>query len=195
MLEKSMNRFSRCLGTLLILMAAASCTQTIVKPEWAFQKSAVRIHFKAANKLNLYNSKAHTLYVCLYQLQGLNAFDQLTADPEGIGQLLDCRLFDKSVASASSKVIDPGEDITLAVDRAERAQYVALVAGYSSGLTNERAVRRYKIQVHQIRKSFFKQVYQCEPCQLNAEVSLGANQIEYSRIIPNKEMTCSDECK
>ena len=190
-----MHRILLCLGTMLILVFSSSCTQTIIKPEWSFEKSAVRIHFKADNQLNLYNNKAHTLYVCLYQLQEFNAFDQLTADSEGIRQLLDCRLFDNSVAAASSKVIHAGEDITLTLDRAERAQYISLVAGYSSELTNERVVRRYKMQVHQIKQSYFKSIYQCEPCELDVEVALGANQIEYGKNLAHEEIKCSDECR
>jgi type VI secretion system VasD/TssJ family lipoprotein len=182
-------------GVFAILVTVASCSQTLAKPEWVYEQSAVRMHIKADNKLNLYNDKAHTLYVCFYQLRELNKFDQLTQDPAGIRQLLECRLLDESVASANSKVIHAGENITLTLDRAEKAQHIALVAGYSSDLTNDRVVKRHKFQIHKTKEGFFKKKYKCEPCELDVEVSLGPNQIEYSKSITSEEMTCNDECE
>ncbi|MBT8342841.1 MAG: hypothetical protein HKP58_18505 [Desulfatitalea sp.] len=184
-----------CLIVLLTLICTASCSKTLIKPEWTFEKAAVKIRLRADNKLNLYNNNAHTLYVCFYQLASLNTFDQMTADPSGIRQLLNCRLFDESVAAASSKVIHAGEDLVLTLDRAERAQYVALVAGYSDTLTNERAVRRFTCQVHHVRKNLFKKEYQCKPCPMIADVALGPTQIEYSKILPVEGLKCSDECE
>lgn len=190
-----MRRMLNCVFILLILTITSSCSHKLVKPEWVHEEAAVRMHFKADSKLNLYNNKAHTLYLCFYQLQELNAFDQLTLDPAGIRRLLECRLFDDSVVSASSKVIHAGEDITLTLDRAERARYLSLVAGYSSELTGERVVRRYKFQVHKTKEGYFKQIHRCVPCDLSVDVSLGANQIEYSKIIPHEGLGCSDECE
>ncbi len=184
-----------CLGILFALLATTSCSHKLNKPEWIFEKTSLRMHIRADNKLNLYKNKAHTLYVCFYQLEELNAFDKLTEDSAGIRQLLDCRLFDDSVAAANSKVIHAGEDIVLTLDRAERAQYIAFVTGYSSVLNNERAVRRHQFQVKKSLKSFFKQEYSCEPCEMGIEISLDENQIEYSKIISNEEVKCYDECK
>ena len=178
-----------------VLILVASCSHTITKPEWRFEKSAVRMHIRADNKLNLYNNKAHTLYVCLYQLEDPNAFDQLAEDSNGIRKLLECSLFDDSVAAASSKVIHAGEDIALTMDRAERAQYIAFVTGYSSELNEERAVRRHKFQVKKKRESLLRRIYRYEPCEMDLDVALGANQIEYSRILSRGKEMCYDECQ
>lgn len=183
------------IGLLLALMIISACAHTLEKPEWRFEKKAIRLHLKAANDLNLYNNKAHTLYLCIYQLEALGAFEQLSADPQGIRKLLECRMFDDQVAAVDNKVLHAGEDITLTLDRADRARFLALVAGYSSGLTRERVLRHHKYQVYKFRKRFFKPDYQCAPCELAVEVSLGAHQIEYSRIIPNGERECMDECR
>lgn len=184
-----------CFGIIFGLAAVTSCSHKLKKPEWVFEKTALRLHVKADNRLNLYNNKAHTLYVCFFQLEELNTFDKLTEDAGGIRQLLECRLFDGSVAAASSKVIHAGEDIVLTLDRAERAKYFTMVAGYSSTLTNERVVRRHKFQVRKSLKRFLKREYACEPCKLDVEVSLGPKQVEYSKIIPDEELKCYDECK
>jgi UDP-galactopyranose mutase len=186
--------FARFLGLLVLVVSISACAATIKNPIWHFEKEAVRVHVKADNKLNLYNGKEHTLYMCIYQLQELNGLDQLTQDPEGIRQLLECRLFDETVALASSKIIYAGESITIKLDRSEKANYLALVTGYSAELTNDRMVRRHKFQTYKKKESYFKNTYQCVPCVLDVALSLGPNQIEYSKILP-KEVMCSDECK
>lgn len=180
-------------GTIACMLFSA-CTATIKPPAWKFEKEAIRVHIKADHNLNLYNQKAHTLYVCFYQLKELNTFDQMAQDEDGIRKLLECRLFDASVAAVSSKVILSGENITLTLDRAERAQYFAIVTGYYARLSDERMVRRHKIQILKKRKSYFKQKYQCIPCGLDIELLLGPHQIESSQLIINDEK-CQNECK
>lgn len=182
-------------GILLTLLMVCFCSHTLKRPVWTFEKSAVRIHIKADNRLNTYNNKAHTLYVCLYQLQDVIAFDKYSSDASGIRQMLECRLFDGSMVSANSKVIHPGEDIVLTLDRAERAQYVGIVAGYSAELTGERVVRRHKFQVQKKKEGYFQKVVKCEPCEVNLEVALGPSQIEYSQLISRPKVTCIDECE
>jgi predicted component of type VI protein secretion system len=177
-----------------MIFVFCGCATKIKKPEWKFGKDAIRIHVKADHRLNLYNRKAHTLYVCFYQLSELNAFDQLTQDEHGIRKLLECRLFDGSVAAVNSKVIHAGENLTIILDRAEKAKYFAIVTGYFDQLDNARMVRRHKIQVMKKRTSFWKKRYQCMPCDLDIEMVLGLNQIEYSKIIA-KDKVCKNECQ
>lgn len=179
---------------LISCLPAVACTQKISKPDWKFEKEALRIHIKADHNLNLYNKKTHTLYVCFYQLSELNAFDQLAQHDSGIRRLLEAKMFDPSVAAVSSKTILSGEHITLSLDRAERAEYLAIVAGYYAHLSDKRMVRRHKIQVLKKRKSFFKRTYQCIPCPLDIVLLLGSKQIESSKIII-KDENCRNECE
>jgi predicted component of type VI protein secretion system len=180
------------LAIFILFFLVTGCTAKVIKPEWKFEKEAIRVHVKADHKLNLFNRKAHTLYVCFYQLSELNAFDQLTQDIPGLRKLLECKLFDDSVASVNSKVIHAGENITIILDRAERAEYFAIVTGYFDELDNARMVRRHKIQVSKHKIKFWKNEYKCSPCNLNLELSLGPNQIEYSKMI-KKDKACTDE--
>lgn len=181
-------------ATPIACLIAVACSQKISKPDWKFQKEAIRIHIKADHNLNLYNKKTHTLYMCFYQLSELNAFDQLAQDDSGIHRLLEAKMFDSSVAAVTTKTILSGEHITLSLDRAERAQYLAVVAGYYAHLSDKRMVRRHKIQISKERKSFFKRTYQCIPCPLDIEMLLGPKQIESSKIILNNEK-CRNECE
>ncbi len=189
-----MNRRRLVFALGMSLLIFCGCAATIKPPDWTFEKEAIRVHVKASPKLNLYNSKAHTLYVCFYQLSALNGFDQLTQDEAGIRKLLEGRLFDVSVASVSSKVIHSSENLTFILDRAEKAQYLAVVTGYSAKLDNARMVRRHKIRVLKKRERFWKNEYRCVPCTMEIELALGPNQIEYSKRIEN-EKACRDECQ
>ena len=179
---------------LIALTLLSACTPKIKKPEWKFARESIRIHIRADQQLNLYNQKSHTLYVCFYQLSALNTFDQLTQNDNGIRKLLEGNLFDSSVAAVNSKTINSGESITVILDRAERAKYVAVVTGYYTQLRDERMVRRHKIMVMKNRESFFKQTYSCQPCPLDVLLVLGPTQIEYSKLMINNEK-CQNECE
>lgn len=189
-----MRKFGSVLFLSLSILFVCGCPPKITKPEWKFEKEAIRLHIKADHKLNLYNRKAHTLYVCFYQLSELNSFNQFTQDSHGIRKLLECKLFDDSVAAVNSKIIHAGDNLTIKLDRAERAQYLAIVTGYFSQLDDARMVRRHKIQVYKKRVRYLKSEYQCMPCIMELELSLGPNQIEYSKVM-EKGKKCTDECK
>ncbi|MBR9981935.1 MAG: type VI secretion lipoprotein TssJ [Desulfatitalea sp.] len=184
----------RFLIVFVILLSGSGCAPVIIKPHWGFEKEAVRIHVRADHRLNMYNGRAHTLYICIYQLKTPNGLDQLAQDQDGIRQLLECRLFDDSVAVASSKVIHAGEHLTMIMDRAEKARHLAIVAGYSAGLIGDRVVRRHAFQSGKHKEGYFKKEYRCLPCELNVELMLGPYQIENSHIMPNQP-ECSDECE
>ncbi len=173
----------------------AACTKVIRDPAWIFEKESIQVHIRADHQLNLYKGKPHTLYICLYQLKSINSFNQLSADPNGIRKLLECKRFDDSVTSAVSKVIHAGEKITLTLDRTEKAQYLAIATGYSDFLYDAGMVRWYRIPVYEKRESWIKNKYRCIPCPLNIELILGQHQIDHSEIIPNEKLECHDECK
>ncbi|MEW6381890.1 MAG: type VI secretion system lipoprotein TssJ [bacterium] len=98
--------------------------------EWLYEKGAIRLHLKADPQLNLYQGTAYTLSLCIYQLSSPNAFQELMENEEGLGRLLECSRFDASVASYRNIVIQPKQELTESLDRAEGARYVAVVAGY-----------------------------------------------------------------
>lgn len=189
-----MNKCGLVVVICIVTLLSVGCAAKIIKPEWRFKKEAIKVHIRADHKLNLYNRKAHTLYVCFYQLSALNDFDQLTQDEAGIRKLLECKLFAPSVSAVNSKIIHAGENLTFILDRAEKAQYFAIVTGYFAKLDNARMVRRHKIHVFKKRERMWKNEYRCVPCDMDIELALGPNQIEYSKIV-EKDEACADECR
>ena len=121
---------------------------------WAFEPKAIGLHFKADPELNSYNGKPHTLLLCIYQMTDPTAYNDLSKTNDGIIKLLGCTRFDNSVASFQRVIVQPSEDKTVALDRAEKAQFVAVVAGYYQ-ISPPQVALLYEIPVISTTKGIF----------------------------------------
>ncbi|MGD9367855.1 MAG: type VI secretion system lipoprotein TssJ [Desulfobacteraceae bacterium] len=162
---------------LMFLLLSACASQPLPPPEWTYEKDAIEVHLKSDPKLNFDEGVPHTLLVCLYQLKDPNAFNQLSDDTDGIYKLLECGLFDASVATAKRIIVRPGKDMRVTLDRAAGAQYVAVVAGYYV-LEKDRMVRLYEIPVIVEKKGFIKRTKIAKPGLLKVDIELGPAQIK-----------------
>jgi type VI secretion system VasD/TssJ family lipoprotein len=142
-----------------------------------YQEGAIKIRVKADPQLNLSNGKPHTLLVCIYQLKDPNALNQLASDQEGLYRLLECNLFDASVAGAKKLIIQPGQDTTFNLDRAQGATYVGVAAGYYL-IQRERMVRLYEIPVVVEKKGIIKRSKRKKLGTLEIDLKLGSQQIQ-----------------
>ncbi|MEW5801060.1 MAG: type VI secretion system lipoprotein TssJ [bacterium] len=115
-------------------------------PEWRYEKEAIQLRIKADPQLNLFQKTSHTVVLCIYQLSSPNAFQELAETEEGLSRLIECSRFDASVASSRNVVVQPGHDMTKSLDRAEGAQYIAVVAGYYL-LRKEMVTRLFQVPV------------------------------------------------
>ena len=132
---------------LILVPFICTCATTPSQPptaKWEYEKDAITLTLKTDKQLNLKDRKPHTLVVCVYQLKSPNAFSQLAGDRSGLYKLLECQVFDPSVAVSKQIIVNPGKDVNTKLDRAEGATYVAIVAGYYS-IEKEKIVRIYKI--------------------------------------------------
>ena len=97
---------------------------------WPFAEKAIRLQFSADRNLNLFDSRAHSIQICVYQLSKPDAFTNLAKTREGVAKLLQAELFDSSVKSVSRLFIQPLEEASYALDRMEGATFVGIVGGY-----------------------------------------------------------------
>ena len=165
------------LNCLLLVIVIWSCAaKQLPPPESAYEEGAIKVHVKADPKLNLSDGKAHTLLVCVYQLRDPNALNQLSGDEDGLYRLLECGLFDASVAGAKRLIVQPGQDIIFSLDRAEGARYVAVAAGYYL-LEKERMVRLYEIPVVIEKKGIIRRSKIQKLGILEIDLRLGPEQI------------------
>ncbi|MDR2604528.1 MAG: type VI secretion system lipoprotein TssJ [Desulfovibrio sp.] len=112
---------------------------------WGFADKGVRLELSASKDLNAYESKAHSLLICVYQLDKRDAFDPLAGTQDGLETLLQCAPFDKSVKSSVRIFLQPGENAVHALDRAEGAQFVGIACGFYES-TPAQSVRLFQIQ-------------------------------------------------
>ncbi len=153
-----------------ILPLVCSCASR-TPPRWEYEQDAITLHLNADEKLNFKDGTSHTLSVCVYQLKDPNTFHQLSDDPDGIYQLLDCSIFDASVAVTKRLIVHPGQELNETLDRAEGAKYIAIVAGYYT-IDKNMIVRFYKIPTQKVgvsRKSV--------PKKMDINLVLGPQQI------------------
>ena len=168
---------------LLVLSCASqkesrsAATSELQPEDWRYEKDAIRLVFKADPKLNFREGVPHTLHLCIYQLRDPNAFNQLASDQEGLYLLLGCSTFDASVTSFKGESIQPGQDLTMTLDRAEGSKYVGIAAGYYQ-IERERTIRLVDIPIEIRSKGFLGWTKYAVPGVLKLDVTLGAQQIE-----------------
>jgi len=158
------------------LLMTACASQPLPQPEWTYEKDAIQVHLKADPKLNFDDGVPHTLVLCIYQLRDPNAFNQLSEDTDGIYKLLECSLFDGSVATAKRLIVHPGQDMNVTLDRADGAKYLAVAAGYYT-LQKNRMIRLYEIPVVVETMGLIKRTKLSKPGRLVIELQLGPSQI------------------
>jgi predicted component of type VI protein secretion system len=122
-----------------------------IEPKPTFTEKFISVHLKADPQLNLYGGSSHALHLCMYQLSDPNTFNQLSENEMGIGKLLGCDRVDPGaplpgVAISKKLIVQPGQDQSFDLDRAEGAKYIGIVAGYYQ-LQKRQVVRLYTIPV------------------------------------------------
>jgi type VI secretion system VasD/TssJ family lipoprotein len=164
-------------GLVSIFLIWSCASKQLPPPELGYEKDAIKIHLKADAQLNLSDGKPHTLLVCVYQLNDPNTFNQLAGDQEGLYRLLECGLFDASVAAAKKLIVQPGQNNTINLDRSQGARYVAVAAGYYL-IERERIVRLHEIPVVIEKKGFIRRTKRKKLDTLEIDLKLGPQQIK-----------------
>lgn len=172
-----MRKFVGFSWLLLAFLVWSCASKQLPPPALEYQERAIKIRVKADPQLNLSDGKPHTLLVCIYQLKDPNALNQLASDQEGLYRLLECNLFDASVAGAKKLIIQPGQDTTFNLDRAEGTRYVAVAAGYYL-IQRERMVRLYEIPVVIEKKGIIRRTKRKKLDTLEIDLKFGPQQIQ-----------------
>jgi len=144
---------------------------------WDFQPKGIELHFRADPQLNLYNEKPHTLVLCVYQLTDPSVFNDLSKAESGIIKLLGCNRFDNSAASFQRIIVQPSEDKTVALDRAENAQFVGIVGGYYQ-LSPPNVAQLYTIPIVSTTKGLFFKKTTRSIGVLKVDLFLGPQEIQ-----------------
>lgn len=141
----------------------------------SYKKEGVRIDFTASSNLNTYNNLPHTLVVVVYQLSDPNAFNQLLEDGEGLGKLLEGGAFDSSALARKKLVIQPSENNTTYMDRADGVRYLGIISGYFT--EDRRSLSKLIPVLARERDNFFWRKRDSDPADTIVQLALGKNGI------------------
>ncbi len=97
---------------------------------WAFAKGVIAFEVAAAQQLNDYKSRSHTLTLKVFQLADPQAFSRLVKTPSGLQQLLIEEQVDESILASNKLLVEPNGSTNLTLDRTESARFIGIVAGY-----------------------------------------------------------------
>ena len=172
-----MKHYFNILLLLVIVSIFYACSRPLPPPEWLYEKDAIKINLKADRNLNEHEGMPHPLHSCIYQLKDLNAFIKLTGYEDGIRELLDYRCAGFDALAATPLDIQPEQELTLTLDRAEGAKYVAIAAGYYE-FSKDRSIRWIEIPLVTEKKGFFIRKTIQKPGHLNIKIILGPKQIQ-----------------
>lgn len=175
-----MKRITALLLSWSAVVCLCSCTSSPeIRPpvEWGFEREAIGLSLTGDPLLNLYQKSPHALVACIYQLRDPNAFNQLRSEPDGPARLLECSRFDPAVTTARRVVIQPGQELSDVLDRAEGARYIGFAAGYYL-LDKERSVRLYPIPTMEETKGFVSRTKLVKPGRVDIRLHLGPQEIQ-----------------
>jgi len=144
----------------------------------SYEPKGIVIGYKADKTLNFYDGISHSLMLAVYQLDNINAFNQLTKDLDGVNKLLGLSKFDKSVLGYDRYFVEPGETNQIEIDRLEGAKWLGIVAGYYE-LIPAQAIRTYEIPINIQKKGMYGfRKTEAKIAELRVNLFLGSNSIQ-----------------
>lgn len=131
-IRKTLPAFLRLCLLSVVFLILSSCGSKEVSPdpEWVFKPEGIQVNYQADVMLNEFKSASHALQLVIYQLDNVNKFNELAEYKDGIKMLLKAQNFDASVHAVKKVFVDPGEVKKLVLDRAEKARWIGIAAGY-----------------------------------------------------------------
>lgn len=161
-----------------VLVCLGSCShKPEPTPSWEYGVKDIKISYTADKLLNAFDDRPHTLLITIYQMNNVNTFKKLSKYGDGLKKLLGAQSTDPSLVAAQKFFVEPGESKTLVLNRAEKARWVGIVAGYYN-LVPEKVTKVFEIPVHIKTKGLIrrKQVAEIQP--LHVDLILGPHCIQ-----------------
>lgn len=146
--------------------------------KWTYQINAISLILGVDKNLNEYQGAPHALLLCVYQLSSQNKFKEMAGTSTGLNALYDCKSFDASVTHVQRVFVQPSQNATLSMDRAEGTKFMAVAAGYYD-LQGTGATRTWQIPMETSEKGmlFWKDTLYA-PAKLDAMLILGPHELQ-----------------
>lgn len=145
----------------------------VAEVDWKFGKGAILLELNADPKLNEYDGEAHTLLVGVYQMADSAPFYKQLADPAALAKALETGKAGESFVDFSRFVVTPGQHTILTLDRAQKAKYVGISAGYYN-IVPANTARLFEVPLSIESSGLVAKTYTAAPAQLALRIQLGA---------------------
>lgn len=146
------------------------------KVDFVASSKALTLEYRASEKLNCVDDRAHALQLVIYHLSDREELDRLSTDEGGMRALLEGGYFDKSVKHVRIFNVQPGAKGQLIIDRPDGGRFIAVVAGYAqpdreaSLYVTEYGIGRW---ITKGEKEGSRSKFMFKPMPLTINVSLG----------------------
>jgi type VI secretion system VasD/TssJ family lipoprotein len=143
---------------------------------WEFAKDGLMIEVAAEPNLNQYRNEAHTLLLGVYQMEDSAAFYKMIADPAALAQSLGGGKGNDAFVQFTRYVVVPGQHSILILDRAQKAKFIGVVAGYYQ-MSGPTSARLFEVPLTISSEGLVSKTWKAAPAQLAARMSFGADGI------------------
>ncbi len=166
-----------CLMLFTLISCGGSPDPKQAEPQWTYAPNFITLRYRADPMLNMYDETGHALLLCIYQLSDPNSFNSLAKSQQGLRKLLECKEFDSTVASYQRLFIQPKEDQTTSMDRAEKATFMGIAAGYNQ-LDPQQSTKLYQYPVTEKKEGVFTTTTIRKPGKIFINLFLGPTGIQ-----------------
>lgn len=158
------------------LLGGNSRKQAVAQVAWDFAANAVLIEVQADLRLNEHGGEAHTLLLGVYQMEDAAMFYKLIADPNLMSKALESGKGPDGFAQFSRYVVSPGQRSILSIDRAQKAKFVGVTAGYYQ-MSAPKSARLFEVPLSVESGGLVSTTYTALPSVLALRLNFGASEL------------------
>lgn len=158
------------------LMGGNTRKEAMAEIAWSFARGAILVEVEADNRLNEYSGEAHTLVLGVYQMEDSAAFYKLIADTALVGKSLESGKGGEGFVHFARYVVTPGQRSILQLDRAQKAKFVGITAGYYQ-MEAARSARLFEVPLTVESEGMVSKTYKAAPATLAVRLNFGPDEL------------------
>ncbi len=158
------------------LMGGNTRKEAVAEIAWEFARNAILVEVEADNRLNEYGGEAHTLVLGVYQMEDSAAFYKLIADTALVGKSLESGKGGEGFVHFARYVVAPGQHSILQLDRAQKAKFVGVTAGYYQ-MEAARSARLFEVPLTVESEGMVSKTYKAAPATLALRLNFGPDEL------------------
>lgn len=158
------------------MMGGNTRKEAVAEIAWSFARNAILVEVEADNRLNEYSGEAHTLVLGVYQMEDAAAFYKLIADAALVGKSLETGKGGEGFVHFARYVVTPGQHSILQLDRAQKAKFVGVAAGYYQ-MDAARSARLFEVPLTVESEGMVSKTYKAAPATLAVRLNFGPDEL------------------